>query len=190
MTASYVNAANQNQSQSQSQSVATSDNSELEELIQANNLIDLDEIGTTSAAKSERKGDSFILEVLNENGGLEIQAGDLKPRTDYILSFTYTKLDGYLKSFGGHTDGIWENNMVTVDGKETGPFTEKDSAFVADDSEEHQVTIKFTTPKDKSPKSSLFIQPNRGDFDTVTVEIKDIYLIEADLIEADETTED
>lgn len=176
--------------QTQSESIDTSDKSELDELIEENNLIELDDILTTPAAKSERKGDNIILEVLNENGGLEIQAGDLKPRTEYILSFTYAKLDGYLNSFGGHTDGIWDNNTVTIDGKETGTFTEMDSAFVTDDEEDHVVTIKFTTPKDKSPESSLFIQPNRGDFDTVTIQIKDIYLIEAELLETDKTEDD
>lgn len=180
-----VSATNQNQSESH----VSSDQSELDELMEANNLIDLDEILTTSSAKSQRKGDSIVLEILNENGGLEIRAGDLKPRTEYILGFTYVKLDGYLNSFGGHTDGIWENNTVTVDGEEMGTFSENDSAFVADDTNEHQVMIRFTTPKDKSPKSSLFIQPNRGDFDTVTVEIKDLYLIEAELLETDETTD-
>lgn len=173
--------------QTQSEAIVTSDNSKFDELIEEHNLIKLEDILTTSAANSERKGDSIILEVLNENGGLEIQAGDLKPRTEYILSFTYAKLEGYLNSFGGHTDGIWENNTVTVDGKETGTFTEMDSAYVTDDEEYHVVMIKFTTPKDKSPQSSLYIQPNRGDFDTVKVEIKDIYLIETELLQIDET---
>lgn len=177
------------QAQSESSESLSSQEASLESVIEKNNLIDSSNISTTASAKSEQDGDSIILEIVNENGGLQIRAGELETETEYVLGFTYKKLDGNLNSFGGHTDGVWADNIVWVDGKETGEFTDFDSAFVADDENEHYVEIHFTTPQDESPKSSVFIQPNRGDFDEVIVEITDLYIIEAELLNSDETSE-
>lgn len=151
------------------------------------NLLSLNDVSTNPSANMKRENDKIVLEIVNENGGLEIQAGNLETRTEYVLGFTYKKLEGELKSFGGHTDGVWMNNQVKVDGKnDMSEFQEIDSAFVKDDEEEHVVEIRFTTPRDASPESSIFIQPNRGDFEFVTVELSNMYIIEAELI--DETS--
>lgn len=120
---------------------------------------------------------SIILNINNENGALKIENLDLDTETRYAIHFVYQKLDGRLNSFGGHTDGLFLNNLVSVDGEVTTQYTESDSAFVADDKEEHEVVIEFLTPRDKA-SADFFIQPNRGDFDYVTLKISDIYLVE------------
>ncbi|MBG9989122.1 hypothetical protein HZY88_09085 [Aerococcaceae bacterium DSM 111176] len=147
------------------------------------NLINTRNFSENSESSVEFEGESVIVEVQNENGGLLVDASTLEPRTDYVMTFKYKKIDGYLNSFGGHTDGIWQDNTVYLDGEENGEFTDNKSAFKSDDTEVHEVIIEFTTPRDSSPNSRLIIQPNRGDFDTVTVEITDFFLVEADVFE-------
>lgn len=120
---------------------------------------------------------SIILDINNENGALKIEDLDLDTETRYAIHFVYQKLDGQLNSFGGHTDGLFLNNLAAVDGEVTTQYTESDSAYVADDKEEHEVVIEFLTPRDKA-SADFFIQPNRGDFDYVTLKISDIYLVE------------
>ncbi|XJS10998.1 hypothetical protein ACF3NG_01660 [Aerococcaceae bacterium WGS1372] len=131
----------------------------------------------TDNAKMSIKDDAIILDINNENGALKIEGLDLDTETRYAIHYTYQKLDGRLNSFGGHTDGLFLNNLVAVDGKVTSQYTENDSAFIKDDKEEHEVIIEFLTPRDKA-SAEFFIQPNRGDFDYVTLKISDIYLVE------------
>ncbi len=154
------------------------------ETLENENLINTRNFEENSDSKIDIKGDTVTVDVLNENGGLIVDASTLEPRTDYVLTFKYRKTDGYLNSFGGHTDGIWEDNMVYLDGKKTSEFSDKKSAFQGDDEDVHEVVIRFTTPKDESPRSRLIIQPNRGDFDTVTVEMTDFYLVEEEVFDA------
>lgn len=132
---------------------------------------------TDNADMTVEDGDTIILDINNENGALKIEDLDLDTETRYAIHFTYQKLDGRLNSFGGHTDGLFLNNLVAVDGEETTQYTESDSAFVADDKEEHEVIVEFLTPRDKA-SAEFFIQPNRGDFDYVTLKISDVYLVE------------
>ncbi|MBG9981831.1 hypothetical protein HZY86_01735 [Aerococcaceae bacterium DSM 111020] len=154
------------------------------EELENENLINTRNFSENSDSKVDIKGDTVTVDVQNENGGLIIDASTLEPRTSYVMTFKYRKTDGYLNSFGGHTDGIWEDNVVYLDGKKTSEFSDNKSAFRADDEEVHEVVIRFTTPRDESPKSRLIIQPNRGDFDTVTVEMTDFYLVEEEVFDA------
>lgn len=139
--------------------------------------IALKRIKVTDNAEMKIEDDAIIFDLLNENGALKIEDLDLDTETRYAIHYTYQKLDGDLNSFGGHTDGLFLNNIVSVDGKVTTTYDQKDSAFVADDKEEHEVVVEFLTPRDKA-QATFFIQPNRGDFDYVTVKISDIYLVE------------
>lgn len=139
--------------------------------------IDLDDVSVTDNAEMSIEDDSIIFELLNENGALKIEGLDLDTETRYAIHYKYEKLDGDLNSFGGHTDGLFLNNIVSVDGEETSTYDKKDSAFAKDDKEEHEVIVEFLTPRDKA-NADFFIQPNRGDFDYVTVKISDLYLVE------------
>lgn len=139
--------------------------------------IDLDDVSVTDNAEMSIEDDTIIFELLNENGALKIEGLDLDTETRYAIHYKYEKLDGDLNSFGGHTDGLFLNNIVSVDGKETSTYDKKDSAFSKDDKEEHEVIVEFLTPRDKA-NADFFIQPNRGDFDYVTVKISDLYLVE------------
>ena len=139
--------------------------------------IDLDDVSVTDNAEMSIEDDTIIFELLNENGALKIEGLDLDTETRYAIHYKYEKLDGDLNSFGGHTDGLFLNNIVSVDGKETSTYDKKDSAFAKDDKEEHEVIVEFLTPRDKA-NADFFIQPNRGDFDYVTVKISDLYLVE------------
>ena len=139
--------------------------------------IDLDDVSVTDNAEMSIEDDTVIFELLNENGALKIEGLDLDTETRYAIHYKYEKLDGDLNSFGGHTDGLFLNNIVSVDGKETSTYDKKDSAFAKDDKEEHEVIVEFLTPRDKA-NADFFIQPNRGDFDYVTVKISDLYLVE------------
>lgn len=139
--------------------------------------IDLDDVKVTENAEMTVDDDAIIFKLLNENGALKIEGLDLDTETRYAMHYKYEKLDGDLNSFGGHTDGLFLNNIVSVDGKETSTYDENDSAFAKDDKEEHQVIVEFITPRDKA-EADFFIQPNRGDFDFVTLKISDLYLVE------------
>src|SRR5699024_6287261 len=139
--------------------------------------IDLDDVSVTDNAEMSIEDDTIIFELLNENGALKIEGLDLDTETRYAIHYKYEKLDGDLNSFGGHTDGLFLNNIVSVDGEETSTYDKKDSAFAKDDKEEHEVIVEFLKPRDKA-NSDFFIQPNRGDFDYVTVKISDLYLVE------------
>lgn len=139
--------------------------------------IDLDDVKVTENAEMTVEDDAIIFKLLNENGALKIEGLDLDTETRYAIHYKYEKLDGDLNSFGGHTDGLFLNNIVSVDGKETSTYDENDSAFAKDDKEEHQVIVEFITPRDKA-EADFFIQPNRGDFDFVTLKISDLYLVE------------
>lgn len=139
--------------------------------------IDLDDVSVTDNAEMSIEDDTIIFELLNENGALKIEGLDLDTETRYAIHYKYEKLDGDLNSFGGHTDGLFLNNIVSVDGEETSTYDKKDSAFAKDDKEEHEVIVEFLTPRDKA-NADFFIQPNRGDFDYVTVKISDLYLVE------------
>lgn len=139
--------------------------------------IDLDDVKVTENAEMTVEDDAIIFKLLNENGALKIEGLDLDTETRYAMHYKYEKLDGDLNSFGGHTDGLFLNNIVSVDGKETSTYDENDSAFTKDDKEEHQVIVEFITPRDKA-EADFFIQPNRGDFDFVTLKISDLYLVE------------
>lgn len=139
--------------------------------------IDLDDVKVTESAEMTVEDDAIIFKLLNENGALKIEGLDLDTETRYAMHYKYEKLDGDLNSFGGHTDGLFLNNIVSVDGKETSTYDENDSAFAKDDKEEHQVIVEFITPRDKA-EADFFIQPNRGDFDFVTLKISDLYLVE------------
>ena len=139
--------------------------------------IDLDGVKVTENAEMTVEDDAIIFKLLNENGALKIEGLDLDTETRYAMHYKYEKLDGDLNSFGGHTDGLFLNNIVSVDGKETSTYDENDSAFAKDDKEEHQVIVEFITPRDKA-EADFFIQPNRGDFDFVTLKISDLYLVE------------
>lgn len=139
--------------------------------------IDLDDVKVTESAEMTVEDDAIIFKLLNENGALKIEGLDLDTETRYAIHYKYEKLDGDLNSFGGHTDGLFLNNIVSVDGKETSTYDENDSAFAKDDKEEHQVIVEFITPRDKA-EADFFIQPNRGDFDFVTLKISDLYLVE------------
>lgn len=139
--------------------------------------IDLDDVKVTENAEMTVEDDAIIFKLLNENGALKIEGLDLDTETRYAMHYKYEKLDGDLNSFGGHTDGLFLNNIVSVDGKETSTYDENDSAFAKDDKEEHQVIVEFITPRDKA-EADFFIQPNRGDFDFVTLKISDLYLVE------------
>ena len=139
--------------------------------------IDLDDVSVTDNAEMSIEDDTIIFELLNENGALKIEGLDLDTETRYAIHYKYEKLDGDLNSFGGHTDGLFLNNIVSVDGEETSTYDKKDSAFAKDDKEEHEVIVEFLTPRDKA-NADFFIQPNRGDFDYVTIKISDLYLVE------------
>ena len=139
--------------------------------------IPLEQFQVTDNAEMSINDDAIILDINNENGALKIEDLDLDTETRYAIHYTYQKLDGKLNSFGGHTDGLFLNNLVAVDGKVTTQYTESDSAFVKNDKEEHEVIIEFVTPRDKA-SADFFIQPNRGDFDYVTLKISNIYLVE------------
>lgn len=154
-------------------------NEETLKKIQEHNIFDKLTMEVTGSADAVESKNKVLLTVTNENGGLRVRADALEDKTDYILGFTYKKTAGKLNSFGGHTDGVWQNNIAYVNGKKTMEFTENKSIFVNDDENEYRVEVHFTTPKDVTSNSSLFIQPNRGEFDDVTVELKDFYLVEA-----------
>lgn len=139
--------------------------------------IDLEDVKITKNAEMTIEGDAIIFELLNENGALKIEGLDLDTETRYAIHYKYEKVDGDLNSFGGHTDGLFLNNIVSVDGEETSTYGENNSAFAKDDKEEHEVIVEFITPRDKA-EADFFIQPNRGDFDFVTLKISDLYLVE------------
>lgn len=139
--------------------------------------IDLNDLEVNSSAEMTIENDEVILDVINENGALVIPNLELDTETRYALHYSYQKLDGDLNTFGGHTDGLYINNIVSVDGDVTSQYEENDSAYAADDKEEHQVVVEFVTPRDKA-NANFYIQPNRGDFDFVTLRIFDVYLVE------------
>ncbi|MBG9979933.1 hypothetical protein HZY91_00595 [Facklamia sp. DSM 111018] len=141
------------------------------------NILDLDSIEANGPASLVSRDGNLILSIDNENGGLLIEAEGLETETSYILGFTYEVIDGKLLSFGAHTDGIWADNYVVLNGEKRGEFADEDSAY-SDKEGKNVVEVFFTTPKDKSEKSRLIIQPNRSEFDEVAIELSDLYIVE------------
>src|SRR5690606_14823307 len=57
-------------------------------------------------------------------------------------------------------------------------YSNNDSVFVGDDNEWHEVIVVFKTGDTVNPTHTVLIQPNRGNTNTVKVEIKDLVMVE------------
>lgn len=120
--------------------------------------------------------------------GMYFQHGNqlsLKPNTSYVLSYSYQKIEGELESFGGHVGrGIAKQTHVVVDGHaRPGNYQLGDSAYVANDTNVHRISVTFKTNEtldtsDTAENTAIWIQPNRGKYEPVTVLIDDLLLVE------------
>ena len=155
--------------------------------IGATNLIQYSNIGSRGKMIKDKYiyDGTVIIEPINLHEGLSIKIPQVKPNTDYILSFKYKKLSGSLVAFGGGTNSTYENNIATVDGKGNKPLSHTDSIFVADDNKTHEVAVKFKTGATVSPDDLIYIQPNRGKSGiNVKVEITELQFEEGEYVTA------
>jgi phage minor structural protein len=128
---------------------------------------------------------TVILETKALYEGISIKIPQIKPNTEYTLSFKYKKLDGSLKAFGGHTDNTYSNNIANVDGQGDKPLSDSSSIFIADDTEVHEVVVKFKTGNTVSSNDLFYLQPNRSqDGIYVKVEITELQFEEGDYVTA------
>lgn len=139
--------------------------------------------------------DSMTLKVSGGTSGIFLaNVNGMQKNRRYQLSYNYKKLKGTLLSFGGHMNigfgGYGDNlsfekklniNKVFLDGElnNTNYHTFK-SAFKEgqDNSQKHEVVVEFKTDNSFTKNSRIYIQPNRGSTNPVTVEITDLKLVE------------
>lgn len=124
-------------------------------------------------------------------GGMYLHMSDLdlKPSTEYRLSYNFKKLDGTLVHIGGHTDGAFLNNHYYVNGllmdNSYGGAVYDDmySDEVKDTDELQSVEMFFITPDEFDGSGDFYdgrisIQPNRYMRYPVTIEITNLSLSE------------
>lgn len=137
------------------------------------NLIDTSIISANISIDASEYTSSGKITVFNNSGarGVRINASKLEPNTQYVMRYQYKKISGVLDTFGGHTDGVWKNNITYIDGVESGGHGDTKSGFVADDENIHEVICYITTPDVINSTDLFYIQPNRLSDSVATVEI-------------------
>lgn len=134
------------------------------------------------------------MESYGATSGIKIRNGNMmQPNKRYQLSYTYQKVEGQLRSFGGHMySGFYgygslisfhqvkNVNRVYVDGiLNSTNYHHEQSAFVGDDTNKHTVVIEFNTDNKLNENDSIYIQPNRAiNNKYVKVRITDLKLVE------------
>lgn len=129
-----------------------------------------------------------------ETDGLYLKLDELglEPNSEYVLRYSFKKTDGTLVNIGGHTDGVFADNVFYLDGVNMNPMRYQFSGdglpwtgrkFMEDDTEVHTVTVYIYTPDNFDEvldryDGRIAIQPNRGVNKYVAVEIYDLELVE------------
>lgn len=151
-------------------------------------LFGRDDIRTFDGPEVEYLSNNVIKLSTNPNrrvSGLYITQGDgmdLTPDTEYALSFSYQKTEGELNNIGGHARADLISDRISyLDGEvnRIGNF----GVDTPNDNDEHSILIKFKTSKEINMNGdysdrSIWIQPNRLEYNPVTILIKDLKLIE------------
>lgn len=142
--------------------------------------------GRDATSEILENGDIILNVTQRTTSGLYIKNGEsmeLEPNTTYKLTFSYQKMDGNLLSFGGHVgqEIIKETKVYIDDVLHSNNYADNYSAFVDNDDVERTVDIVFTTTESMSTGNSisydLWIQPNRGVEQPVSIKTKDLELI-------------
>ncbi|UBH07836.1 phage tail spike protein [Macrococcus armenti] len=146
------------------------------------NLIEKSDIIPMNAALNMSRYNEGVIEcsISTLYAGIRINAENLLPNSNYVISYKYKKKSGTLVAFGGHTDPAFSRvNVLKVDNViSTKKHNDTDGVFVADDTNIHTVEYSFTTPETIVSTNCFYIQPNRGSAtpETVVVDILEFKL--------------
>ncbi|EIT85901.1 hypothetical protein A374_08699 [Fictibacillus macauensis ZFHKF-1] len=114
--------------------------------------------------------------------GLGITLKDItavKEGTEFVLSFSYKKVDGTITSFGGFLEPQWKCTEFYVDGMLQPSLTS--GVFVPDDMNIHKVVIKLirtAAPKDATTNGVILLQPNIGLATIATIDFSGLMMVE------------
>ncbi|MEB5452878.1 phage tail protein [Virgibacillus pantothenticus] len=105
--------------------------------------------------------DNYVYRIINKKGaGLRINHDILEPKTEYVMSFRIKKIDGSIKTLGGHMHDM-EFMKVYMDGEYVSDnWSSGAMVQYSDDDNEHKVIVHFKTTG--TVTDDFYIQPNRA----------------------------
>ena len=111
--------------------------------------------------------------------GIYILPDNFEVGKTYVLSYKIRKTAGTLLNIGGHCEGATQR-LFTIDGVsiETNyGNSSSNNINITNDTNTHSIVFEFTFNGNKS-NNNIYIQPNRGNATSVTVEISEIEFYE------------
>ncbi|MEB5458104.1 phage tail spike protein [Virgibacillus pantothenticus] len=105
--------------------------------------------------------DNYVYRIINKkSAGLRINHDILEPKTEYVMSFRIKKIDGSIKTLGGHMHDM-EFMKVYMDGEYVSDnWSSGAMVQYSDDDNEHKVIVHFKTTG--TVTDDFYIQPNRA----------------------------
>ncbi|NBJ70617.1 MULTISPECIES: phage tail protein [Clostridia] len=105
--------------------------------------------------------DNHVYRIINKkSAGLRINHDILEPKTEYVMSFRIKKIDGSIKTLGGHMHDM-EFMKVYMDGEYVSDnWSGGAMVQYSDDDNEHKVIVHFKTTG--TITDDFYIQPNRA----------------------------
>lgn len=98
---------------------------------------------------------------------------------NYIISFKIRKTAGTLKNIGGHSLSATQSSFKIDGNDSSGTYYDPGTNMSAmNDGQEHLVEFEFEYSPGTDINNLIYIQPNRGYTDSVTVNITDLMLFE------------
>ena len=106
-----------------------------------------------------------------------IDAAIFQKNKNYLLSYKIQKTAGILNNIGGHSNSATENYFMLDGVKAANSYAA--STPLSDNTNIHEIKFNFTYSKDPEDYSdSIFIQPNRWNSTSVTVNVTELKLVE------------
>ena len=156
--------------------------------------------GIIDLSNFESDGEIILSKHSTNSDGLYLDLNDMNLETDteYILSYSFERLEGVLLNVGGHLDNVFRNHEFYINGVDMYPidYTMLNARLNdgwhnrvifndhTDQSKIHAVELRFTTPSSFEDlinyygNNRLAIQPNRGVLDDIQIRITNLSLVE------------